>query len=117
MTDDEKRIAIALHCGWKYRCADKLDEALGRLYPDQMADPSSGEVEVIPDYPEDLNACHEMEKVLTVNQCFNYQTHLRVIMLDWLALGEGKAACESFIWNATARQRTDAFLLAIGRSE
>lgn len=56
----------------------------------------------LPDYLNDLNACHEMEKVLTDDQLEDYADHLH----KWVASGSiGVAALR-----ATAAQRCEAFL-------
>ena len=61
----------------------------------------------IPDYPSDLNACHEMEKKLT-DGCFGtaktYETLLARIMPGPRGL-----------WHATATQRAEAFLRIIDK--
>ena len=57
-----------------------------------------------PDYLNDLNASHEMEKVLTREQHEKYWLHL---CRDIVPLS-GYAHC------ATASQRSDAFLLTLG---
>lgn len=61
----------------------------------------------MPNYPEDLNACHEMWQCLgweEKNECID---HLREIVKD--------ADCE--VYFATARQRCEAFLRTIGQYE
>lgn len=56
-----------------------------------------------PNYPSDLNACHEMEKVLTYEQICDYG--------DWLPKDDWG------LIHATAAQRAEAFLRTIGKWE
>lgn len=64
-------------------------------------------VEYLPDYLNDLNACHEMEKVLRENRLFHKY---------WLALGEfWKGNNTNFSFHATAAQRCEAFSKTIGK--
>lgn len=57
-------------------------------YPDAMR---------VPDYPADLNAMHEAEKVLKPGQRNRYNMELRAICAD------------IDVWHATALQRATAF--------
>lgn len=59
MTQQEKRIKIAETCGW----TDITDDGMGTI----GTDPQDGRREDIPDYFYDLNACHDMEKVVLEN--------------------------------------------------
>lgn len=57
MTEEQKRIAIAEACGWKWKDNKQRKEAhwyapSGMMYLNP------------PDYFHDLNACHEMEKTI-----------------------------------------------------
>lgn len=58
----------------------------------------------LPDYLNDLNAVHELEKSLTEEQCMKYHNMLKTIISadDPGSLG--------FIWGATAAQRCEAIL-------
>jgi hypothetical protein len=89
MTPQEKRIAIADACPFveRYGKGERLWRWQGRrIYFDPF---------------NDLNACHEMEKVLTPEQWGIYEDIL--------------AASVEFAWHATAIQRADAFLITIGK--
>jgi len=57
MNKEEMRIAIAEKCGWKDITKDLQNNLLGRI-------PNCIDWGIVPNYPEDLNACHEMEKVI-----------------------------------------------------
>lgn len=83
------RVEIAKACGWK-RCPRCDDPECAYNIP--------------PDYLNDLNACHEMEKVLTDEQYNKFEE-----ILDNLVPSNQRWLC------ATASQRAEAFLKAIGR--
>ena len=58
-------------------------------------------------YCADLNAMHEAEKTLTDEQCVFVRVHLRERL-------ETHAASR-YTWHATAQQRAEAFLKALGK--
>lgn len=92
MTPEQQRIAIAEACGtmqWSYALA------FGRLVAAS-----------VPNYTEDLNAMHDAEKVLTSSQEKEYVNNL-----DWMSERWGGTVF------ATAAQRAEAFLRAIGKWE
>ena len=86
MTPEAQRIAIAEACGWKTGYRDP--EAWHPL----------------PDYLNDLNAMHDAEKVLTSEQVTSYVYSLESMNERW--------STPAF---ATASQRAEAFLRAIGK--
>lgn len=101
MSPEAQRIAIAEACGWELRVHTYLDGSLaGRSWvaPDGVG-------RNLPDYLNDLNACHEMEKVLTSNQWLMYDEHIYIIRVNELRGG----------MHATADQRAEAFLRTIGK--
>ena len=94
MTQEKQRIAIATACGWT---------------ADSWCLTPSGWVfaDAVPDYHNDLNACHEMEKVLTHDQRIDY--------MEWLGL------CSDDHWykvwdyvHSTSAERCTAFLRTMG---
>lgn len=97
MSDDEMRIAIAEHLGWKpdTRSGYFINESKQEITPEWC----------LPNFPEDLNACHEMEKSLSNEQ----QKRLYVDHLAWL-MRKGE-----FTVMAPARQRAEAFLRCVGK--
>jgi hypothetical protein len=119
MTPEQQRIAIAEACGIDviYDAAGPKDRPeawkTGYFTPTAAKQrrrswPSSGVVKIIPDYLNDLNACHEMEKLLTVEQWVSYWSFLEPL------------ACRpnnTSILHATAAQRCEAFLRTIGKWE
>ncbi len=96
MKPEAQKIAIAEACGW-------LDVMHGCGYPNKEA---TG-VKRLPDYLNDLNAMHEAEKVLTEEQLYE--------MDNWLRVAEGITA--AYQWRASAAQRAEAFLRALGKWE
>jgi hypothetical protein len=103
MSPEAQRIAIAEACGWRVKHTEN-----GPAWTDTLA----GRVELcgisVPDYPNDLNAMHEAEKVL--GDC---EIKWRQFQ-DWLYV-----VCEPHrhALHATAAQRAEAFLRTIGKWE
>jgi hypothetical protein len=110
MTPDQQRIAIATACGWK--CAghpDQLAATVGYHFACQFVLTPEGKLVThnsVPDYLGDLNAMHEAEKVLMDEQCVFIRLHLRERLENHPA--------SRYVWNATARQRAEAFLRTLG---
>lgn len=70
----------------------------------------------IPNYLNDLNAMHEVEKVLTQDQMIDYSRHVGKSVTSHLPAS--RAAWMDFqLINATASQRAEAFLRTIGKWE
>ena len=94
MSPEKQQRAIERICGW---------EAM----PDGHYHPDNPIGQTRPDYPNDLNAMHEAEKVLTHDQHIDY--------IDWLGL-----CCDDYghkVWvyvHATAAERCEAFLRTLG---
>jgi hypothetical protein len=64
----------------------------------------------VPDYPNDLTACHEMEQSMTDEQETEWRKQLSLIVVrDWES---GKTARPSAI-HATAAQRCEAFIKVV----
>ena len=106
MTPEQKRTKIAEACGWQSRTRNELHlgsphtwtQWCNSEYPWGVTEPS--------DYLNDLNAMHEAEK------------HLGLKYDQWTR--ELRAICERdrrCIESATAAQRAEAFLRAIGKWE
>ncbi len=106
MTQNEKRIAIAEKRGWTFHPPSynnppfssqfKAEALLCWVRPGNMCH----QLEAPPDYFGSLDACHEMEGVLTLHQLPVYEAILRDISLN-----EGIASPI----RATAQQRCEAF--------
>lgn len=125
MNDEQKRIAIAEACGvqpWKYRFSYRHEEgwdmtnhydSFEAAENDRTGFYGGGEytkpvekVIVCPDYFSDLNACAEMEKVLTDDQGIMFRQ-----LLAMNSDGRKKTfnTVEAAMCHATARQRCEAF--------
>ena len=98
MTPEKQRIAIAKACGWT---------------DTQIIDGKYGQTDV-PDYLNDLNACHEMEQVLDYEQCEAFSNTVADIVQ-----AANREKDYAFPWafariHATAAQRCEAFLRTLG---
>lgn len=99
MNETNQRIAIATLLGWK------LWEFTGTNHDEVWWSDPNGVSKLRdnpPDYLNDLNACHEMEKVLTNDQRDDY--------MGWIDDDR-----EFEFITATAQQRAEAFLKTIGK--
>lgn len=98
MTPEQKRIAIAGVRGWKPLPADFSNETRREGW---MLKPDGEEIGIPPNYLNDLNAMHAVEKIYLTTDA------LRDAMSDYLM-----EACDDVfpLWHATAAQRADAFL-------
>lgn len=91
MIPEQQRIAIAEACGWHTIAFNRGWVKVG-----------DGETQaMIPDYLNNLNAMHEAENVLTADQWYEYD---RLMPLR-----------DPQKMHATAAQRAEAFLRAIGK--
>jgi hypothetical protein len=93
MTDMELNARIAELVGWKPEIVD-VCYTVGHIHH---------ELSEMPDYPNDLNAMHEAENLMTEAQKYRYDTVL-----------ENRTKYHSdpprWRWNATARQRAEAYV-------
>jgi len=94
MTEIEQRIAIAKFCG-----VIKLSDG-----------PWTG---LVPEYLADLNAMHEAEKRLSIDQCVVYNETLGKICVPITSLFR-RSQADGYLFHATAAQRAEAFLKTIG---
>lgn len=113
MSPEKQRIAIAEACGWK-----KCEHCVG-------VPPNSkyNLLEILPNYPADLNAIHEAEKVLLVSDTAwaDYGNNLQEVC-RWYAVGvvpdyRHDLASLAKIAHATPLQRCEALLRTIGKWE
>ncbi len=95
MTPEEQRITIARACGWKSSPIDAQHFTTAWEKDGHLCFQ-------VPNYLNDLNACHEAEKTLNHSQQWDYMQSLRLIR----ELGDGGwTEC-----HAPAAQRCEAFL-------
>ena len=111
MSPEKQRVAIATACGWK--CAghpDQIAATRGFQFACQIVINPNGEIVThysIPDYLTDLNACHEMEQVLTHDQHIDY--------MEWLGMCDDDYGHKVWAYvHATAAERCKAFLRTLG---
>lgn len=104
MTNEEQRIAIAKACGW-HRCGPHPNTNSLVGFPKDV-EPSMDDWEVVPNYLNDLNAMHKVEKVLTFEQWSKYVDHL----IDSSEAIEDIPIRGYESIHATAAQRAEAFL-------
>jgi hypothetical protein len=114
MTPEQIRIAVAEACEWKRHSIDvrgfsgALHKEHGWMSP--LGCYQRANQNVPPNYPEDLNACHEMEKTLgimtlPISHPLNRKWKLYESRLKRICERDG-----TFITHATAPQRCEAFL-------
>lgn len=119
MTPEQKRIAIAELCGWKWvknHCFKNGSFMGSESFGDGWRRPNSDFVtdnpSELPDYTNCLNAMHEAEKVFTQeDQKHRYLEALAEVVMS----GKDYAIDAGHAWlvtHATAAKRADAFLLA-----
>jgi len=108
MSPEAQRIATAMSLGWDEESARRGFETIVREQDGYTYSQISTK---LPDYLNDLNACHEFEKVLSTSpeymqqHAFNNYAYLLIEMC--------KHQCNAV--SATAAQRCEAFLRTIGK--
>lgn len=126
MTDQEINIAIAENSGWhphpdNHKSEQKFWTKGGKAYgkksksghilyaaePPIYDDYRQGDTSGLPDYANDLNAMHEAEKTLTVEEYSGW-----ACLLTQVRNGSCDECCRCR--SATARQRAEAFLRVKG---
>lgn len=100
MTDEQINAAIAKACGWVDIIASTAPPEFKRRATGRLG---NFEPKQIPNYCNDLNAMHEAEDTLSDEQLWK--------MSDYLPLRYGLS------FRATARERAEAFLCALGKWE
>ncbi len=109
MTPEAQRIAIAEACGLKF--------PYGINFSGRAAFDMHGSRAYCPDYLNDLNAMHEAVKALTPDQKNAYAIHLSgALWTPQHTRGWQDWRDTITVSEATAKQRADAFILAVGKS-
>ena len=98
MSPEEQRTKIAEVCGWK--------EGTTGLW----SDPDKSGYYSCPDYLNDLNAAHEMEKSLSEFEFVDYSFHVSKITNT----NTGQVVALFELIHATATQKSEAFLRTKG---
>ena len=111
MSPEKQQIAIAKACGWTYE-----EKVIAYIRPEPFkhwTDPDGEYLGLydIPDYLYDLNAMHEAESTLSVNDTVTYATNLTRGHDIWEVMpnDEHFSVCYGAI-HATAQERAKAFL-------
>ena len=111
LSDEELRIRVAELLGW---LEIENDMVVLNVYELRGLTPDNTHISherwriSIPQYPKDLNACHEMEKTMTAEQCRAYDKLLNMYQAD------AYIVADSWRWHASARQRCESFVLVTG---
>lgn len=116
MSPDAQRIAIAQECGWRI-----YESNGGTYYEIPNAKPhlrnwhTGYDISFLPDYLNDLNTMHEVEKKLFTKRhtAMRYEEQL-VTVCQWT---HPPGTEMGSLWHATAAQRAEAFLRTIGKWE
>jgi len=110
LSDEALRIKVAEFCGW-------VREDRPMIHPVQVTEegwihPTNGgwyggyAERVLPNYPKDLNACHEIVASLDPIQMERWKMHLHYATTAY-------AVDAVAMLNATSRQRCEAFVLTM----
>lgn len=114
MTDPQIRIAIAAKMGFtgctdancEHRKCQHLHKNGVSYFPETYSIPR------YPDYPNDLNAMHEVSFLLTLKQTVAFVEHLKSILKDSPFITSN--LLDIYVVNATAHNRAEAYLRTIG---
>lgn len=117
MTPEQQQIAIAEVCGWtqcEYVESLKLAKGIPPLNNSIKYGTYENGMAQLPNYLGDLNACHEMEKVLDYEQCEAFSNTVADIVHS-----VNREKDYAFPWafariHSTAAQRCEAFLRTLG---
>lgn len=109
MKEEQINIAIAHACGWKY-LGSARDNVRTIIIENNWESPS-GEICMLPNYCNDLNAMQEAWFLLSSEDKFVFERELQRIMLNSGDL------IRHWLISATASQRAEAFLRTIGKWE
>lgn len=100
MTPQEINVAVAEELGWKFNSDGSKWAPDGTGYGSWM--------DVVPEFTEDLNACAEMEKTLTIEERERFAVFLDIRCGD--DYHEGRKHWSARPTHATAPQRCESFL-------
>lgn len=103
MEPSKQRIKIAEACGWRKCDPEKVGSH--ELY--HLKGSGFSLLKDLPDYPNDLNAMHEVERTLSEEQYFQY-----IMVLDCFSFCEKQRV--QWAVSSTATQRAEAFLRTKG---
>ena len=106
MTDNELRVKVAELLGWT-ECATQSVDLNNGVSVQPMGLERTGDKykQMLPDYPNDLNACHEMESSLNTTDLVELYCTLLFGYIDQKSKYQGWLTI-----HATAKQRCLAFV-------
>jgi len=117
MNKNKQKIAIAEACGWKYLPKDSY--GIQWVTPPKGTPPKKHVPSApfapsdVPDYLNDLNAMHEVEKVLSLDDKLNFVMYLGGLCQNT----DPRVGSWPNVAFATASQRAEAFLKTINKWE
>lgn len=113
MTDQQMRVAVAEMCGWRRLELPHPIFVKAWEHPDHPY--AWREEKELPDYPNDLNAVHEAEKLMlkTEKQCAECAVALASLCKGFPY--DPFHGTAGYVWHATARQRCEALLRVWGK--
>ena len=105
LTPEEQRIKVARLCGWK-----KHNKEQAMFWaPTNGLNPKTGKLDIMPDYLNDLNAMHEVLKIMRPMQTHNFEVNLMDVVAP-----EVRMTIQPFeLIQATAAQRAEAFVITM----
>lgn len=118
MTDDQLRIKLAELLGWRMveglLAFPPMTWLKRRIPPDVLKTIAAVDYTLVPEFPTDLNACHEEENALTDDQTNTYR--LRLLDLYSRKFHASKQLVSDAV-SAKPRQRTIALILTLQPAE
>lgn len=116
MKADAMRVAIAGACGWKRLTQEFYTHLFSKPGTTAENYPHEGlqNVGYPPDYPNDLNACAEMERTLTKDECSKFHDQLIENKTPHREAIANNHHAARWTWHASAPQRCEAFLRVKG---
>jgi len=107
LTDEEIVIAVLKAIGF-----ERADE--WKVMTNEFVDSPTWDAGFLltPNYPQDLNACHAMEKCLTDEQWGKYTAHLLDIVSEHIDKENARLRSVCYC-SATARRRCNAFVMTM----
>lgn len=105
MNKVEQRLAIAKSVGWRRREGGMWYCPDGSTLPEDQ----------IPDYLNDLNAMHELERNMTDADFFRYSLQIESMAKILGPTGRWITDNQRILYSTTAAQRAEAYLRTIGK--
>ena len=112
MTQEQKRIKIAEACGWT--AISNYGDGIIKGFPKGLPTPYNTHRSTVPNYFSDLNAMHEVERLVTNNIRY-CRALLEVVLPETKGIIVGlNAGYGMSLLHATAAQRAEAFGIILG---